>query len=131
MRPLVIRGSAWRVVRVYPGDPFLIDRTGSLRVATTDAESKTIRISEAVMPPMLDRVYLHEAAHATMEEAGVPDLLPAGAMRVYLEELIAWFLETHAIEVVDAVSASLGRPACVDGTCLRRLPHGDSRHIAQ
>lgn len=68
-----------------------------------------------VMPPMFDRVYLHEAAHAIMEESGVNDLLGRG---VYAEELLAWFLETHAIEVIDAVSMSLGRPVCVDGRCL-------------
>ena len=75
MKPLVIRGHVWRVVRVSPGDPFLIDRTGVPRLATTDPSTRTIRISSAVMPPLFDRVFLHEAAHAMMEEAGVNELL--------------------------------------------------------
>ena len=73
------------------------------------------------MPPMFDRVYIHEAAHAIMEEAGVNDLLRRltdDRQQVVAEEILAWFLERHAIEVVDAVSRSLGRPVCVDGTCL-------------
>lgn len=119
--PLVIRGHVWRVVRVNPGDPFLIDRTGVRRIATTDPSSRTIRISSDVMPPLFDKVYLHEASHAMMEEVSVTDLLAQVTgyrQQVFIEELLAWFLESHAIEVIDAVSASLGRPVCVDGTCL-------------
>jgi len=114
VRPLVIRGHAWRVVRVSPDDPLLIDRTGMPKLATTDPTTKTIRISNAIMPPLFDKVYLHEASHAAMEEAGVNDLL---AGDVLTEELLAWFLENHGIEVVHAVSTSLGRPVCVSGLC--------------
>lgn len=73
------------------------------------------------MPPMFDQVYLHEASHAMMEEAGVNELLSQltdERSQVIAEEMLAWFLERHAIEVIDAVSASLGRPACVSGICL-------------
>jgi len=121
MRPLVIGSHVWRVVRVTPGDPLLMDRTGRMTIATTDPGSRTIRISMAVMPPLFDQVYLHEAAHAMMVEVGVPDYL-SGVVgwreQVLAEELVAWFLESHAIQVIDAVSASLGRPACVDGRCM-------------
>lgn len=65
------------------------------------------------MPPMLDQVLLHEATHALMEEAG----LNASIDSITMQELLAWFLETHSIEVIDAVSASLGRPVCVRGIC--------------
>lgn len=56
-----------------------------------------------------------------MEEAGINELLsqlPDDRQQVLAEEMLAWFLEHHAIEVVDAVSASLGRPVCVDSRCL-------------
>lgn len=121
MGPLIARGRVWRVVRVSPDDPLLMDRTGIQRIATADPTSKVIRISWDVMPPLFDQVYLHEATHAIMEEAGVNDLLsqlPDERQQIMAEELLAWFLEHHAIEVIDAVSRSLGRPVCVDGTCL-------------
>ena len=120
MQPLVIGDHVWGVIRVSPGDPLLVDRTGTRRVATTDPANRVIRISEEVMPPLYDRVLLHEAAHATMVEHGVTDLLSQlpTAWRIATEELLAWFLETHGLEVVDAVSASLGRGVCVDGICL-------------
>lgn len=75
------------------------------------------------MPPLFDQVYLHEATHAMMEEAGVNRLLsqlPEKRQQILAEETLAWFLEHHAIEVIDAVSASLGRRVCVDGTCIGR-----------
>lgn len=121
MRPLIARGQTWRVVRVSPDDPLLVDRTGHMRIATTDPATRTIRISREVLPPLFDQVYLHEASHAIMEDAGVNELLsqlPDERQQVLAEELLAWFLETHAIEVIDAVSFSLGRPVCVAGTCL-------------
>lgn len=104
-----------------PDDPLLIDRTGIPRLATTDPNSKTIRMSMAVMPPMFDQVLVHEASHVMMVETGVSDLLSAVTdERRYIiaEEMLAWFLEHHAIEVIDAVSQSLGRPACVNDRCL-------------
>lgn len=121
MRPLVIRGNVWRVVRVTPGDPLLVDRTGTSTIATTDPLRKVIRISTSVPLSMFDRVYLHEVAHAIMDETGVTELLSAVSdrdRRILLEETLAWFLETHAIEAIDAASRSLGRPVCVDGTCI-------------
>ena len=113
-----------------PDDPLLVDRIGTRTIATTDPTSRTIRISSLVMPPMFDQVYLHEAAHAMMEEAGVNDLLQLTDERnhVMAEETLAWFLESHAIEVIDAVSTSLGRPVCVMGICLGGR-HGDNRPI--
>lgn len=71
---------------------------------------------------MFDKVYLHEAAHAMMEEAGVTELLeqlPDERQQVMIEELLAWFLETYGIEVIDATIRSLGRPVCVDGLCIK------------
>ena len=127
MKPLVIRGNVWRVVRVSPGDPFLIDRTGTLRIATTDPITKTIRISKTVLPPMFDQVYLHEAAHAAMTETNVPELLSGMVddnSQVLTEELLAWFLESYSIEVINAVNESLGRPVCVNNLCAKGIDYG-------
>lgn len=121
MGPVVIGGNVWRVVRVSPGDPFLVDRTGSRRIATADISSKTIRISEDIMPPLLDKVLLHEVAHAAIDGSPVADILrglPDNLQSILAEELLAWFMETHAIEVIDAASSLLGRKVCVDGLCI-------------
>lgn len=121
MGPLIIQGNIWRVVRVSPGDPFLIDRTGEPKLATADMESRTIRISTDVLPPMFDRVLLHEAAHAAMEETGANRMLAEivrDDRRITAEELIAWFMEAHAVEMIDAVMSSLGRGICIEDICI-------------
>ena len=122
MLPLIIRGNLGRVVRVPPGNPFLIDRTGIPRIATTDSEGKVIRISETVPITMFDQVLMHEVTHATMVEYGVTDLLASGVYdhsHQLTEELMAWFAETHAIEIINAVWNALGRRPCTNGICLR------------
>lgn len=73
------------------------------------------------MPPMFDQVYLHEAAHAMMDEVNATELLAQATddrNQILAEETLAWFLERHAIELIDAVSISLGRPVCINGMCL-------------
>ena len=63
MKPIVLNGNIWRVIRVMPGDPYLVDRTGIPRIAVTDVANKMIGISWDVLPPLLDRVLLHEIGH--------------------------------------------------------------------
>ena len=120
MRPFVINGDVWRVVRVPAGDARLTDRTGIERLATTDPATRTVCVSESVMPPLLDRVMLHEIAHAITLSWGLLGRLrsgiPANAW-VPTEEWAAQLMEGHAIEAVAAASRALGRPVCIDGLC--------------
>lgn len=100
------------------------------RIATTDPNARMIRIANTVPVPMFDQVYLHEIAHAIMSETGVTELLSAATddrQQVMIEELLAWFLEHHAIEAIDAASSSLGRRICVDDRC----SHGTDQHNPQ
>lgn len=121
MRPFVINGDVWGVVRVPAGDPSLVDRTGTPRLATTDPATRTIFVLDSVMPPLLDRVMLHEVAHAITVSwrllGRVRSAVPASAW-VPVEEWAAQLLEGHAIEAVAAASRSLGRPVCVEGACM-------------
>lgn len=120
MRSFVANGDAWRVVRVPVGDPRLVDRTGSPRLATTDPRSHVICISEAVRPPLLDRVVLHEVAHAVTMSWGLLPTMRSEALRgdlTGLEEWAAQLVENHSIEALEAARTVLGRPVCVRGLC--------------
>ena len=120
MRPIVSNGIKWRVVRVAPGDPRLIDREGKRTVGTTDPKTATVHISSALVPPMLDRVLLHERAHVVTISHGwlgpmhseVPERFWIG-----VEEWAAQVIEGHALEAAVLASESLGRPICVGGSC--------------
>lgn len=105
MRPFTVNGEVWRVVRVPPGDPRLIDRTGEERLATTDPDTHTVSLSSLLEPPLLDRVMLHEVAHAvTMSYRllePIRTVLPEKYW-VLVEEWAVQLVENHAIEAVTA-----------------------------
>lgn len=120
MRPFAVNGDLWRVVGVRPGDPRLTDRTGVERLATADPSTRTICISSDVVPPLLDRVILHEVAHAITMSHGLLDSLHDVVPQetwVPVEEWAAQLVENHGIEAAVLASESLGRPVCVRGYC--------------
>ena len=120
MRPFVINGQTWRVIRTKAGDPRLVDRTGTERLAVTDPTAMAVYVNGDVVPPLLDRVMLHEVAHAITVSWGLLPRLRSNALRGDLtgvEEWSAQLIENHAMEAVKAASEALGRPICVRGLC--------------
>ena len=123
MGPFVLNGELWRVISVSAGDPHLIDRTGEPKIATTDADLHTVYVRDDLRPPLLDRVVLHEVAHAVTVSWGLlpevrRDVLSGDIIGV--EEWAAQLVENHSLEAVDAASVALGRPICVRGLCVER-----------
>lgn len=121
MRPFIVNGEAWRVVRVPLGDPRLTDRTGTATVGTADPLSRTVHIAACLAPPFLDRVLLHEVAHAVAMSHGSLAALHGIIPQEYwvpVEEWAAQFTEAHGIEAVVLASQVLGRPICVRGFCI-------------
>lgn len=120
MSAIVINGDVWRVVRVPADDPRLIDRTSKSRLATTDPRSHVICISESVVPPLLDRVLIHEVSHAITVSYGLlgplREAIPTQAW-VPSEEWAVQLVENHAIEALRLSRKVLGRPVCVRGSC--------------
>ena len=120
MRPFVANGEVWGVVRVPAGDPRLIDRTDTPRLAVTDPESRTIHIRDDLTPPLLDRVMLHEVAHAVTVSWGLLPQVRSDTLRgdiIGVEEWAAQLVENHSMEAVQAARRALGRPICVRGLC--------------
>lgn len=66
MSSFVINGYSWRIKFVEPNSEFLIDRTGNLRLATTDSNTFTIYLSNRLYGSMLHRVLIHEISHAVL-----------------------------------------------------------------
>lgn len=120
MRPFVINGDVWRVIRVPAGDPSLIDRTGGEKLAVTDALDRTVYVRKDLVPPLLDRVILHEVTHAITVSWGLLPEVRSGVVRgdiIDVEEWAAQLVENHAMEAVQAARRALGRPICVRGLC--------------
>lgn len=120
MRPFVINGELWGVTRVPAGDPRLIDRTDTPRLAVTDAIDRAIYVRSDLTPPLLDKVMLHEVAHAITVSWGLLPDVRSSTLRgdvVGVEEWAAQLMENHAMEAVQATRRALGRPVCVRGLC--------------
>lgn len=121
MKPFTVNGDVWRVIRVSAGDPRLIDRTGEYRIATTDPETMNVCVLDTLEPPLLDKVVLHEVAHAITVSYGLLSSLRAIVppyLWVFVEEWAAQLVENHAIEASVAASETLGRPLCIGGVCI-------------
>lgn len=72
---------------------------------------------------MLDKVLLHEVAHAITMSYGLLDVLHLFVPEeswVAVEEWAANFVEDHSIEAVMMASESIGRPLCINGNCAGR-----------
>ena len=120
MGPFVVNGDVWGVVRVPAGDPRLIDRTGGRKLAVTDSGARTVYLRDDLRSPLLDKVMLHEVAHAITVSWGLLPEVRSDTMRgdlVGVEEWSAQLVENHAMEAVQAARTALGRPICVRGLC--------------
>lgn len=120
MFPFTANGDVWRVIRVPAGDPRLIDRTGRSKLAVTDESTRTISVLDTVRPPLLDKVVLHEVAHAITVSWNLLPEVRRDTLRgdiIGVEEWSAQLVENHAIEALQAARTALGRPVCVRGEC--------------
>lgn len=120
MKPFTVNGEVWRVARVKPGDPSLIDKTGEYRLATTDPKNRSVYILEDLKPPLLDKVLLHEVAHAVAVSYDLIDSLREIAPETFWDAIEEWsvrMVEKYGIEAAEAASVSLGRPICIGGYC--------------
>ena len=102
MIPFYINHQLWFITFVYPVNNLLVDRTGELRVATTDPLLHVVYLSEDLYGDFLIRVLLHELGHCVIISY---DLLKDIRRMVYpeywieAEEWICNFLADHSLMV--------------------------------
>lgn len=111
MLPIVVNGDVWGIRTVDPGDPRLVDRTGSSCLATTDPATRMVYVSREVEGELLGRVIRHEAAHCAMISYDLAyqlrKMLPESAW-VPAEEWVCNFLAYYGPEVLHAASVAMG-----------------------
>ena len=104
------------------GSPTLIDRTGKAKLATTDPKKREIHLLDTLRAPLLDKVMLHEVAHAIMVSHDMLKRMRQAVPEQFwfpVEEWAAQLIENHSIEAARVASDALGRPVCVFGHCFR------------
>ena len=123
MSPFSVNGDLWRVVRVAPGASRLVDRLSHRCLGTADPVEHVVYLSNDLVPPMLDKVLLHEIAHAVTMSYGLLGVLHEFVpeeSRIAVEEWAANLVEDYSMEAIVLASESLGRPLCVNGHCAGR-----------
>lgn len=108
MADFMMNGMLWHFVLVRPYSDVLIDRTGQMRVATTDPETRCVYISSNLDPDLRKRVILHELSHVAMISYGlIPEVrsfsYPEEEIRA--EEWVCNFVADHGGEIFSMASA--------------------------
>lgn len=102
-RGFVIGGEWWHVKIVPPSSPVLVDRTGTLTVATTDSAARCVYVSSAIHGRFLKRVLGHEITHVIMSIYGFNDDLKRSIRKrdyVEIEEMICNIVANHGGDIL-------------------------------
>ena len=102
MNSFYCNGILWQVLFVDPYSPVLIDRTGQLRVATTDPLTCSVHLSRDLTGDVLQTVLRHELGHVTMLSYNLLDEIHRMVKPRYwvdIEEWICNFMADYGSEV--------------------------------
>lgn len=86
----ILNGDVWRIKVVDQNDEMLVDRTGTLRVATTDPNTHCMYLSSELNGDFLVRVFLHELGHCVMVSYDLVDELREMVRPKYWLEAEEW-----------------------------------------
>lgn len=114
MHRFVLNGYVWSVVNVPPNDSRLIDRLGSLTVATTDPSTMTVYLSDAIGGYFLTKVLVHEIAHCVLFSYGLLNeihMLARPDKWIEAEEWVCNFIADYGLYVYDVAYSILGHDA--------------------
>lgn len=112
----VMNGYLWRVVFVDPTSEMLVDRTGTRTVATTDAHTMRIYLSEDLSGTFLVRVLIHELGHCALFSFHLIEDIHRMAKPEYWIEAEEWvcnFIADYGRKIFSAAYAMLGDDAWI------------------
>lgn len=109
-----MNGYLWRVRRVSPDSPELVDRTQERTLATTDPYEHMVYISETLSGSMLVRVLIHELGHCAMISFDLIEEIHRMVRPRYwieAEEFICNFIADYGMMIFEAAYSILGENA--------------------
>lgn len=109
-----MNGDSWKIRFVRRDDPRLVDRTGTLSVATTDPETFTICLSEELTGDFLITVLIHELGHCALYSFGLLTRIQRMVKpryRVEMEEFICNFLADFGFQIFQIAFGKMGYDA--------------------
>ena len=111
-----MNGRLWHVRFVSPYSPYLVDRTDTLRVATTDPETSTIYLSKDLSGDFLNRVLIHELGHCAMVSYHLLEDIHRMVKPKYwmdAEEWVCNFIADYGLKIFSAAYSILGDQAWI------------------
>lgn len=104
-------GYVWHVMTVHKNSEYLIDRTGTLTVATTDPVTRTVYLSEALSGEFKHRVIIHELGHCALFSYGLLDDIHRMTKPEYwveIEELICNIIADYGYRIFEISRSIIG-----------------------
>ena len=111
-----MNGYHWQIKFVDPYNPLLVDRTGTLTVATTDPLTSCVYISDAISGSFLTRVLIHELGHCAIFSYHLLDDIHQMIKPKYWIEAEEWvcnFIADYGFKIFDIAYSVLGNNAWV------------------
>ena len=114
MRYFYMNGYLWRVYFVDPNSDLLVDRTGTLTLATTDPTTYCIYLSDQLVGRKLHTVLIHELGHCTMISFHLLDEIHRMVKPKYwieAEEAVCNFIANYGLMIFRTAYDILGESA--------------------
>lgn len=109
-----MNGYSWKIRFVLHDSPMLVDRTGTLTVATTDPRTLTLYLSEELSGDFLMTVLIHELGHCALYSFGFLRRIKRMVLpeyRIEMEEFICNFLADYGFRIFKIAYQTLGYDA--------------------
>lgn len=106
-----MNGYLWKVRFVDHNIPELVDRTDTLRVATTNPKTLTVSLSEELKGDFLMTVFIHELGHCALWSFGLMQKIHKMVLPEYwidMEEFICNFLADYGFQVFKIAYKTMG-----------------------
>ena len=116
MNGFVLNGYLWHVAFVAPDSSVLVDRTGEMRVATTDPSTLHVYLSDRLSGDFLIRVLFHELGHCVMFSYNLIADIHRMVKRQYWVEAEEWacnFIADYGLKIFSTAHAVLGDDAWI------------------
>lgn len=116
MDKFIINGIFWKIRFVDPRSPYLIDRTGGLKLGTTDPFTHMIYISNELTGDLLNRVVVHELGHCVIFSYDLLNTIHEAVYPEYwidAEEWVCNFVADYGFSIFSISQDILGNDAWV------------------
>lgn len=122
-----MNGILWRVRKVDPLSPKLVDRTGTRTVATTDPIWHFVNVSNVLNGDMFSTVVIHELGHCALVSYNLLDYIHERVPKEYwvdMEEFICNFIADYGLKIFGTMKELYGDKA------LEFIPASIEKYIA-